>query len=155
MMKLSLMMFIASYPGMRLTAPSSAVQVEDLSSVYPLLTWLIVELFKRRLQIAKNVCVDFDEVLPFYKPSSTEGTTEEPEVTDSKTAFALPSKTSAEKLVNSFFNTWQPLFPVLHRPSFLWDFDAMYKEKGLKDPARSAQFWLVLAIAARDAITKV
>jgi hypothetical protein len=107
------------------------------------------------LQIAKNVCVDFDEVLPFCKASSTDATTEEPEVTDSKTSFALPSKTSAEKLVNSFFNTWQPLFPVLHRPSFLWDFDAMYTEKGSKDPARSAQVWLVLAISARDAITKV
>jgi Fungal specific transcription factor domain len=107
------------------------------------------------LQIAKNVCIDFDEVLPFYKPSSTDGTTEEPEVTDSKTSFALPSKASAEKLVNSFFNTWQPLFPILHRPSFLWDFDAMYTEKGSKDPAQYAQIWLVLAIAARDAITKV
>jgi hypothetical protein len=120
------------------------------------MTRLIVELFKRRLQIAKNVCIDFDDVLPFYRPSSTDGATEEePEITDSKTSFALPSKSSAEKLVNSFFNTWHHLFPILHRPSFLWDFEAMYTEKASKDPAHFAQMWLVLAIAARDAVTKV
>jgi Fungal specific transcription factor domain len=77
------------------------------------------------------------------------------DLTDTNTSFALPSKSSAEKLVQSFFNTWHPLFPVLHRPSFQWDFEAMYTEKASKDPAHFAQMWLVLAIAARDAAAKV
>ena len=47
------------------------------------------------------------------------------------------------------------MFPVLHRPSFQWDFEAMYTEKASKDPAHFAQMWLVLAIAARDVAGKV
>jgi hypothetical protein len=113
------------------------------------------ELFKRRLHISKNVCIDFDEVLPFYKSSPTDGVEDDADLTDNNTSFALPSKASAEKLVQSFFTNWHPMFPVLHRPSFQWDFEAMYTEKASKDPAHFAQMWLVLAIAARDAAGKV
>jgi hypothetical protein len=113
------------------------------------------ELFKRRLHISKNVSIDFDEVLPFYKSSPTDGVEDDADLTDNNTSFALPSKASAEKLVQSFFTNWHPMFPVLHRPSFQWDFEAMYTEKASKDPAHFAQMWLVLAIAARDAAGKV
>ena len=116
---------------------------------------LIEELFKRRLQIAKNVTLEFDDVLPFYKQSPNDGVEDDADLTDTNTSFALPSKSSAEKLVHSFFTNWQPLFPVLHRPSFQWDFEAMYTEKASKDPAHVAQMWLVLAISARDAVMKV
>jgi Fungal specific transcription factor domain len=115
----------------------------------------MIELFKRRLQIAKNISIDFDEVLPFYKQSANDGVVDDVDLTDTNTSFALPSKSSAEKLVQSFFANWHPLFPVLHRPSFQWDFEAMYTEKASKDPAHSAQMWLVLAIAARDTAVKV
>lgn len=117
--------------------------------------FLPLELFKRRLQISKNVCIDFDEVLPFYKTSINENLDDDIDLTDTNTSFPLPSKSSAEKLVQSFFNNWHPLFPVLHRPSFQWEFEAMYTEKASKDLAHSAQMWLVLAIAARDAASKV
>jgi len=116
---------------------------------------LIIELFKKRLQVSKNVSIDFDEALPFYRQKSDENSTDDDELTETNTTFALPSKASAEKLVNTFFNNWHPLFPVLHRPSFQWDFDAMYTEKASKDPAHLAQMWLVLAISARDTVTKV
>lgn len=113
---------------------------------------LTTELFKRRLQISKNVCIDFDEVLPFYRQSFNDGGLEDDsELTETNTSFALPAKSSAEKLVSSYFSSWHLLFPVLHRPSFQWDFEAMYTEKASKDPAHFAQMWLVLAIAARDA----
>jgi hypothetical protein len=114
-----------------------------------------VELFKRRLQISKNICIEFDDVLPFFKQSPNDGVEDDVDLTDTNTSFSLPSKSSAEKLVQSFFSTWHPMFPVLHRPSFQWDFEAMYTEKASKDPAHFAQMWLVLAIAARDAATNV
>ena len=123
--------------------------------IYPVILILMIELFKRRLQIAKNVCIEFDDVLPFFKQSPNDGVEDDADLTDTNTSFALPSKSSAEKLVQSFFNTWHPLFPVLHRPSFQWDFEAMYTEKASKDPAHFAQMWLVLAISARDAVQKV
>jgi Fungal specific transcription factor domain len=107
------------------------------------------------LQIAKNVNVEFDEVLPFFKQSPSDGVEDDSDLTDANTSFALPSKSSAEKLVDSFFNTWHPLFPVLHRPSFQWDFEAGYTEKASQDPAQMAQMWLVLAIAAKDTVSKV
>jgi hypothetical protein len=134
------------------TASSSAVQVAALSSVRSSVSIrLILELFKRRLQLSKNISVEFDDVLPFYKPTSGDQPTDDAdELTDANTTFALPSKSSVEKLVQAFFKDWHPLFPVLHRPSFQWDFDAMYTEKASKDPAHLAQMWLVLAIAARD-----
>jgi Fungal specific transcription factor domain len=117
------------------------------------------ELFKKRLHVSKNVIVDFDCVLPFYKETaeqnSVDRSSDDEELTDTNTTFALPSKASAEKLVNAFFDNWHPLFPVVHKPSFQWDFDAMYTEKASNDPANLAQMWLILAIAARDNVTKV
>jgi hypothetical protein len=109
--------------------------------------------------VSKNVIVDFDSVLPFYKETaernSVERNSDDEEFTDTNTTFALPSKVSAEKLVKIFFDNWHPLFPVLHQPSFRWDFDAMYTEKASNDPANLAQIWLILAIAARENVTKV
>jgi hypothetical protein len=115
----------------------------------------VLELFKRRLQMSKNISIDFDELLPFYRSNRAEPQPEEEIPADCNTSFALPSKSTSEQLVQSFFQNWHALFPVLHRPSFQWDFEAMYTEKASRDPALFAQMWLVLAIAARDAIGKV
>jgi Fungal specific transcription factor domain len=136
--------------------PFWGVQADDHSSVSTFTRLANLELFKRRLQMSKNLAVDFDEVLPFYRQSYNDGTSDDDaDLTDSNTSFALPSKSSAEKLVHSFFTAWHVLFPVLHRPSFQWDFEAMYTEKASKDPAHFAQMWLVLAIGARDAAVMV
>src|SRR5947207_11732302 len=71
-----------------------------------------LELFKRRLQMSKNISVDFDEVLPFYRLSFNDGPSNDyADLTDSNTSFALPSKSSAEKLVHAYFTTWHVLFP--------------------------------------------
>ena len=60
---------------------------------------------------------------------------------------ALPRLVS-DQLVNTFFQEWAPLFPVLHRPTFL----KLYAEyttdpDKVKNQAEVAQLNLVFAIA--------
>lgn len=55
-------------------------------------------------------------------------------------------------MINIFFQEWAPLFPVLHRPTFL----DLYTEyvadpEGMKDQHAVAQLNLVFGIAALSA----
>lgn len=60
-----------------------------------------------------------------------------------------PPRMVSDQLINIFFQEWAPLFPVLHRPTFL----ALYEEyvscpEAMEDKKSLAQLHLVFGIAA-------
>jgi hypothetical protein len=55
----------------------------------------------------------------------------------------------SDQLINVFFQEWNPLFPVLHRPSFLNVYtDYVNDPESIKDPIAVAQLNLVFGTAA-------
>jgi hypothetical protein len=57
----------------------------------------------------------------------------------------------ADQLINIYFQEWAPLFPVLHRPSFLTTYEALYTAPdSIRDRHELAQIYLVFSIAARS-----
>lgn len=62
-----------------------------------------------------------------------------------------PARLVSDQLVNIFFQEWAPLFPVLHRPTFL----TLYEEyvscpEAMEDKKSLAQLHLVFGIAAQS-----
>ena len=59
------------------------------------------------------------------------------------------SRLASDQLINIFFQEWSPLFPVLHRPTFLNVYSTYVSEpESIKDPIAVAQLNLVFGIAA-------
>ena len=55
----------------------------------------------------------------------------------------------SDQLINIFFQEWSPLFPILHRPTFLDTYKSYSNEpESIKDPVSVAQLNLVFGIAA-------
>jgi len=64
-------------------------------------------------------------------------------------ADAVPPREIADHLVNVFFQEWAPLFPVLHRSTFLSMYERLMCENdGVADLTEIAQLYLVFGIAA-------
>lgn len=56
---------------------------------------------------------------------------------------------ASDHLVNVFFQEWSPLFPVLHRPTFLNTYEEFVNDPdSIKDPISVAQLNLVFCTAA-------
>ena len=52
-------------------------------------------------------------------------------------------------MINVYFQEWAPLFPILHRPTFLNMYaDYMINPEGIKDQHIIAQLNLIFSIAA-------
>lgn len=65
----------------------------------------------------------------------------------SKTSSA-PPRMFSDRAVNIFFQEWAPLFPVLHRPNFLKQYeDYVTKPEAVTDKHKLAQLHLVFSIA--------
>jgi hypothetical protein len=59
-----------------------------------------------------------------------------------------PSRMLSDKLVNIFFQEFAPLFPIIHRPTFLTLYDEYTSNSELvKDHKSTAQLFLVFGIA--------
>ena len=61
----------------------------------------------------------------------------------------VPPRLLSDQMINVFFQEWAPLFPVLHRPTFL----KLYAEfvadpDSIRDQQAIAQLYLVFGIAA-------
>ena len=56
---------------------------------------------------------------------------------------------TSDQLINIFFQEWSPLFPVLHRPTFLDIYRGYAADaESIKDPIKVAQLNLVFGTAA-------
>lgn len=67
-----------------------------------------------------------------------------------------PPRLVSDQLINIFFQEWAPLFPVLHRPSFL----SLYEEyvscpEAMEDKRSLAQLHLVFGIAALSSDVRI
>ena len=64
----------------------------------------------------------------------------------------VPPRLVSDQLVNIFFQEWAPLFPVLHRPTFLELYtNYVGNTDAVKDQHSIAQLHLVFGIAALSA----
>ena len=63
-------------------------------------------------------------------------------------AYKGPSRMLSDQMVNIFFQEWAPIFPVLHRPSFLGTYEQYVSDVSkLNDEPGLVQLNLVFAIA--------
>lgn len=63
----------------------------------------------------------------------------------------VPPRLVSDQLINIFFQEWSPLFPVLHRPTFLALYgDFVASPETMEDQKSIAQLNLVFGIAAQS-----
>lgn len=64
----------------------------------------------------------------------------------------VPPRLASDQLINIFFQEWAPLFPILHRPTFLELYSKYVDDPdAVKDQYAIAQLHLVFGIAALSA----
>ncbi|KAF1815538.1 hypothetical protein P152DRAFT_479458, partial [Eremomyces bilateralis CBS 781.70] len=101
----------------------------------------LIDAFKMKLQSSGKFCVDIHSKT-FFPGTSNPSTI-------SAEAMDPPPRLVSDQLVNIFFQEWAPLFPILHRPTFLSVYERFVagSEEDL-DEKSIAQLYLVFAIAA-------
>ena len=104
-----------------------------------------IEAFKNRVQETGRSIQDIDTNVML-----TSGVKERAGILTptSPVTFKAPSRMLSDQLVNIFFQEWAPLFPILHRPSFLSFYESyVSNSKVPEDVTAQVQLNLVLGIA--------
>lgn len=105
-----------------------------------------IEAFKSRVQEGGRSAQEIDTTL--LLSTSFRKTAETPEVS-SPLVFTSPPRLVSDQLINIFFQEWAPLFPVLHRPTFLTLYGRYVADcDSVVDKAEIAQLNLVFGIAS-------
>lgn len=126
--------FIGNHPQVPRSPPVHVFCVDAFPS----------ESFKRRLQEAGKPCSDFNPeaflhvqgCLPLVAKGSAVTT-------------RLPPRLFSDRCVNIYFQEWAPLFPILHKPSFLRIYEDWVAEPDkVKSHHKLAQLYLVFSVAA-------
>jgi hypothetical protein len=106
-----------------------------------------IEAYKRKVQEGGKSTADIDtERLLATRTGKTEGS---PLTPTSTVVFKTPSRMVSDQLVNIFFQEWAPLFPILHRPTFLALYERYTADSdAVCDKVEIAQLNLVFGIAA-------
>ena len=108
-----------------------------------------IDAFRAKAQESGKPCTDFKTELFFTasaKPALSQSTS------STYTASKAPPRLVSDQMINIFFQEWAPLFPVLHRPTFLKIYtDYVANPEGLQDQQSIAQLNLVFGIAASSA----
>ena len=69
--------------------------------------------------------------------------------------WTTPARMISDKLINVYFQEWAPLFPVLHRPTFLSIYGEYTSDPAaIEDKTLLAQLHLVFGIAAHSSCEK-
>ncbi|KAF2798292.1 hypothetical protein K505DRAFT_357656 [Melanomma pulvis-pyrius CBS 109.77] len=105
----------------------------------------LVEAFKQRAQETGRSCSDVNSNA-FFGTGSKPSTSNQPKRI---IAFKAPPRLVSDQMINIFFQEWAPLFPVLHRPTFL----SLYEQyvaspETMVDKKSIAKLNLVFGIAA-------
>ena len=117
--------------------------------------WMYVDAFKRKVQETGKSCSDFNTDGFFGAGDGNSSSSSLSPNTILPTSNAPPRLVS-DQMVNIFFQEWAPLFPVLHRPTFL----KLYEEytanpDSVEDKHSIAQLNLVFGIAALSAVVSL
>ncbi|KAI9786697.1 MAG: hypothetical protein M1816_007838 [Peltula sp. TS41687] len=107
----------------------------------------LVDDFKRKLQRSKrsDLQINTDHLLaqsrkPFSSPALSP---------KSRPRSSGPPRLISDQLINIYFQEWAPLFPVLHRPTFLASYETFcVAPDSIKEPRTLTQLYLVFCIAA-------
>lgn len=106
--------------------------------------------FKLKVQESGKPCADFKTQTFFTRDKK--GGRPPNESLRRPPAQKVPPRLAADQLVNIFFQEWAPLFPVLHRPTFLELYtNYVGKADAVRDQHSLAQLHLVFGIAASSA----
>ena len=111
-----------------------------------------IEAFKYRVQETGRSTQDIDvsKLLASSEPKQHDATTQTTPVD-----FKAPARMVSDQMVNIFFQEWAPLFPVLHRPTFLTLYERYVADPDeVTDKAEIAQLNLVFGIAALSTGTR-
>jgi len=106
-----------------------------------------VDAFKRRIQESGRSLAGFntEAFLNIQSGTST------PSLEQSPGLSTAPPRMFSDRCVNVFFQEWAPLFPVLHKPTFLRLYgEYMDNPEQMTDPHKLAQLHLVFAIAGQS-----
>jgi hypothetical protein len=105
-----------------------------------------IEAFKTRIQEDGRSASEINTGLLL---SSTPKTPESTSAASSPMAFKAPPRLVSDQLINIYFQEWAPLYPVLHRPTFLTLYGRYVADcDSITDRAELAQLNLVFGIAA-------
>lgn len=103
-----------------------------------------VDVFKRRIQESGKSLSGFNtEAFLNIQKDTTPASPQSPRTS------TAPPRMFSDRCVNVFFQEWAPLFPVLHKPTFLRLYeDFMSNPDQITEPHKLAQLHLVFGIAA-------
>ncbi|KAI2638872.1 fungal-specific transcription factor domain-containing protein [Hypomontagnella submonticulosa] len=103
-----------------------------------------IESFKRKLQENGKPCSDFNPEV-FLHIQGCYPLVAKPPTQSMK----VPPRLFSDRCVNIYFQEWAPLFPVLHKPTFLRLYEEFVADsEKVKNNHKLAQLYLVFSIAA-------
>ncbi|CAH0014330.1 unnamed protein product [Clonostachys rhizophaga] len=102
-----------------------------------------IEAFKRKMQETGKQCTDFHPEAFLHiqgTPPLVTGAVDQ--------TFTVPPRLFSDRCVNVYFQEWAPLFPVLHKPTFLHVYEDFVADPAkIKCNYKTAQLYLVFSIA--------
>ncbi|KAF6833920.1 transcriptional activator protein acu-15 [Colletotrichum plurivorum] len=103
-----------------------------------------IEAFKRKMQENGKSCSDFNPEAFLHIQGCHPLTTKSPDQ-----SLRVPPRLFSDRCVNVYFQEWAPLFPVLHKPTFLHIYEEFVSDpEKVKSNHKIAQLYLVFGIAA-------
>ncbi|KAJ2989186.1 hypothetical protein NUW58_g3597 [Xylaria curta] len=103
-----------------------------------------IETFKRKIQENGKPCGDFNPEAFLHIQGCYPLVTKPP-----SQSLRVPPRLFSDRCVNVYFQEWAPLFPVLHKPTFLHLYEDFASDSDkVKNPHKLAQLYLVFSIAA-------
>lgn len=103
-----------------------------------------IESFKRKIQENGKSCSDFNTEAFLHIQGCYPLVAQPP-----SSSMRIPPRLFSDKCVNVYFQEWAPLFPVLHKPTFLRDYEDFVADPDkVKSNYKIAQLYLVFSIAA-------
>ncbi|KAI0134547.1 fungal-specific transcription factor domain-containing protein [Xylariales sp. AK1849] len=103
-----------------------------------------IETFKRRIQESGRSCSDFNPEAFLHIQGCYPLVAQPP-----PSSMRIPPRLFTDRCVNIYFQEWAPLFPVLHKPTFLRIYEEFSTDtEKLKSHHKIAQLHLVFGIAA-------
>jgi hypothetical protein len=104
---------------------------------------LNLESFKRKVQETGRSCNDFD-VEAFLHVQGSEALYAK----ETKPSLIIPPRLFSDRCVNIYFQEWAPLFPIIHKPTFLHTYeDFIADPEKVSSANKLTQLYLVFSIA--------